>query len=65
MTEAANPFAQLDRVDLSAPGRKSPVKDAPSIEKIAASANNLVPMLRERAQQAEHDRRVCEATTQA
>lgn len=65
MTEAANPFAQLDRVDLPAPGRKSPVTDAPSIETIAASASNLVPMLRERAQQTEQDRRVSEATTQA
>jgi hypothetical protein len=34
MTDAANPFARLHHVDLPAPGRKSPVKDAPSIDKI-------------------------------
>jgi alkylation response protein AidB-like acyl-CoA dehydrogenase len=66
LTDAAmNPLAKLHHVDLPAPGRQSPVKDAPSIEKIVASASELVPMLRARAQRTEQDRRVSEETTRA
>ena len=65
MTDAANPFAQLNHVDLPAPGRKSPVKDAPPIESIVASASELVPLLRSRAQRTEQDRRVSDETTRA
>src|SRR3954464_2609401 len=59
------PFAQLNRVDLPAPGRKSPVAGAPPIEQLVASASELVPMLRARAQRTEQDRRVSDETTQA
>ena len=38
MTDAANLFARLHHVDLPAAGRKSPVKDAHSNEKIVACA---------------------------
>lgn len=66
MTEAAtNPFARLDRVDLPAPGRISPVHGAPSLDAIVASASELVPMLRARGAQTERERRVSESTTQA
>lgn len=65
MTDAATLFAQLNQFDLPTVGRKSPVKGAPSIEKIVASANELVPMLRLRAQRTEQDRRVSDETTQA
>ena len=66
MTDAAtNPLAQLNHVDIPAPGRKSPVMDAPSIEKIVASASELVPVLRARAQRTEQDRRVSDETTRA
>src|SRR4051812_22366349 len=59
------PFAQLNRVDLPAPGRKSPVASAPSIEQIVACASELLPVLRARAQRTEQDRRVSEETTRA
>jgi alkylation response protein AidB-like acyl-CoA dehydrogenase len=65
MTDAANLFARLQHVDLPSVGRKSPVKDAPSIEKIVACATELVPMLRARAQRTEQERRVSEETTRA
>lgn len=47
-----------------APGRISPVADAPSLQKIVAAANELIPFLRERAQQTEVDRRLSEETSQ-
>ena len=65
MTDAAVAFQRLSHVDLDAPGRRSPVKGAPELRKIVASASELVPMLRERAQATEQDRRVSDDTTQA
>ncbi len=59
------PFARLNRVDLPAPGRNSPVADAPPIKQILASASELIPVLRARAQQTEQDRRVSDETTRA
>lgn len=61
----AHSFAELDRVDLPAPGRHSPVGDAPALASILASASDLVPVLRARAEQTERDRRVSEETTRA
>jgi alkylation response protein AidB-like acyl-CoA dehydrogenase len=43
-----------------APGRLSPVANAPSLESVVAAANELIPSLRERAQQTEYDRRLSE-----
>ncbi|HSW05898.1 acyl-CoA dehydrogenase family protein [Aquabacterium sp.] len=65
MSAGATAFNRLSSVDLAAPGRKSPVAGAPELSKILASASELVPMLRERAQATEEARRVSEATTQA
>jgi len=65
MTDAASLFARLNHVDLPAAGRKSPVKDAPPLDKIVAAATELVPMLRARAQRTEQERRVSEETTRA
>ena len=59
------PFAQLNRVDIPAPGRKSPIAGAPPIEQLVASASELIPVLRARAQQTEQDRRVSNETTRA
>jgi alkylation response protein AidB-like acyl-CoA dehydrogenase len=64
MTPAAA-FHQLSRVDLAAPGRSTPVKHAPALSKILASATELVPLLQERAQATEAARRVSDATTEA
>jgi alkylation response protein AidB-like acyl-CoA dehydrogenase len=64
MTPAAA-FSHLGQIDLPAPGRSSPVKDAPALSKIVASAKELVPLLRERAQATEQARRVCDTTTEA
>jgi resorcinol 4-hydroxylase (FADH2) len=65
MTDAALAFNQLSAIEIRAPGRQSPVKDAPPLRKLVASASELVPVLRERAQQTERDRRVSDATTDA
>jgi alkylation response protein AidB-like acyl-CoA dehydrogenase len=62
---AAAAFANLSRVELPAPGRRSPVPHAPELARIVASASELVPLLRERAQATEEARRVSEATTEA
>lgn len=64
MTPAAA-FGHLGQIDLPAPGRSTPVKDAPELAKIVASARELVPLLRERAQATEQARRVSDATTEA
>jgi resorcinol 4-hydroxylase (FADH2) len=45
-------------VSTVAPGRLSPVATAPSLESIVGAANELIPALRERAQQTENDRRL-------
>jgi resorcinol 4-hydroxylase (FADH2) len=42
----------------TAPGRLSPVANAPSLKSIVAAANELIPSLRERAHQTESDRRL-------
>jgi resorcinol 4-hydroxylase (FADH2) len=47
-----------------APGRVSPAANAPSLESIVAAANELIPSLRERAQQTESDRRLSEDMNQ-
>jgi len=65
MTAGANAFNRLSRVELDAPGRKSPVAGAPELSKILASASELVPLLRERARATEEARRVTEATSAA
>jgi alkylation response protein AidB-like acyl-CoA dehydrogenase len=65
MNEAAARFNDLSEIDIDAPGRKSPVKGAPQLRQMIAAARELVPVLQERAQQTEQDRRVCDATTQA
>lgn len=48
-----------------APGRSSPVPDAPPLSSIVAAATALRPYLRERARQTELDRRVCDEATEA
>jgi alkylation response protein AidB-like acyl-CoA dehydrogenase len=65
MTDAANSFDRLSRVDLDAPGRKSAVEGAPELRKIVACASELIPLLRNRAQATEEARRVSDATTEA
>ena len=65
MTDAAASFDRLSRVDIDAPGRWSPVKGAPELKKIVASASELVPVLRERARLTEQARRVGDATNEA
>lgn len=65
MTAGANAFNRLSRVDLDAPGRKSPVAGAPALARIVASASELVPLLRERAPATEAARRVTEDTSAA
>jgi resorcinol 4-hydroxylase (FADH2) len=51
-------FLNVSPVDTSAPGRHSPVPNAPSLKSIVAAADGLVPLLRERAQSTEVARRV-------
>ena len=65
MTHQAHAFNALCHIDIDAPGRESPVAHAPPLRQIVASASELVPMLRERAQSTEQARRVSDATTEA
>src|SRR5688572_30648863 len=65
MTDAAITFNRLSQVDIDAPGRRTTVKHAPDLEKILASASELLPLLRERAVATETERRVSEATSRA
>jgi hypothetical protein len=46
-----------------APGRISPVKNAPSIEDLVGRASAMLPYLRENAQATENSRRVYVETT--
>lgn len=46
-----------------APGRISPVKNAPSIDELVNRATNLIPYLKEKAQSTEIERRVSDETT--
>jgi len=65
MTDQAHAFNALSHIDIDAPGRTSPVPGAPPLRQIVASASELVPMLRERAQSTEQARRVSDATTES
>ncbi|WP_437901163.1 acyl-CoA dehydrogenase family protein [Sorangium sp. So ce124] len=49
---------------MKAPGRISPAANAPSLEALVSTARELVPCLREQAQQTEIERRVSEETNQ-
>jgi resorcinol 4-hydroxylase (FADH2) len=49
---------------MKAPGRISPAPDAPSLESLVSTARELIPRLREQAQQTEIERRVSEETNQ-
>jgi alkylation response protein AidB-like acyl-CoA dehydrogenase len=64
MTQAAQ-FINVSSAEETAPGRCSPVSTAPKLATIVAAANDLVPLLRERAQATEAGRRVSEQTTDA
>jgi len=61
----ATQFLNVSPIDTSAPGRNSPVADAPALSSIVAAASGLVPMLREKAQATESARCVSEQTTNA
>ncbi|WP_438037018.1 acyl-CoA dehydrogenase family protein [Sorangium sp. So ce204] len=56
--------SSIRTVAMKAPGRMSPAADAPSLESLVSTARELVPRLRERAQQTEIERRVSEETNQ-
>ncbi len=56
-------FAYTDLGLREAAGRVSPVANAPAIETLIDNARQLVPKLRERAQQTEAERRVSDQTT--
>jgi len=62
---SATQFINVSPVDESAPGRSSPVGGAPALRTIVAAANDIVPVLRERAQATEAARRVPVETIQA
>ncbi len=63
-TDLPNVF-QADDDFSSAPGRFSPVPDAPPLSALVAAATELRPYLRERARQTEIDRRVSDESTEA
>jgi alkylation response protein AidB-like acyl-CoA dehydrogenase len=65
MTDSTNFNDRTGQTQPDAPGRKSPVSGAPALKNIVASARELIPLLRERAQATEQARRVSEATTEA
>jgi alkylation response protein AidB-like acyl-CoA dehydrogenase len=58
-------FMNVSPADETAPGRQSPVASAPKLSSLVAAAGELVPVLRERAQATESERRVSEQTTAA
>jgi len=62
---SATQFINVSPVDESAPGRSSPVGGAPALRTLVAAANDLVPVLRERAQATEAARRVSAEIIQA
>ena len=62
---SATQFINVSPVDESAPGRSSPVGGAPALRTIVAAANDIVPVLRERAQATEAARRVPDETIRA
>ena len=54
-------MARIERVsspDAAAPGRTSPIASAPSLSELLSAANELVPILRDRARETETQRRV-------
>jgi len=56
---------RIERVstpDPAAPGRTSPVPSAPPLSELLAAANDLIPILRDRARTAEAQRRISDAT---
>ncbi|HWM71491.1 MAG TPA: acyl-CoA dehydrogenase family protein [Steroidobacteraceae bacterium] len=61
----ATQFLNISPIDTTAPGRNSPVAGAPALAKIVAAANDLVPMLREKAQATETARCVSAQTIDA
>jgi alkylation response protein AidB-like acyl-CoA dehydrogenase len=61
----ASQFINVSPVDETAPGRYSPVSGAPTLSSLVAAANDLVPLLRDRAQSTEVARRVSAETTEA
>jgi alkylation response protein AidB-like acyl-CoA dehydrogenase len=61
----ATQFINVSPVDESAPGRYSPVAGAPPLATLVSAASALVPLLRERAQATEVERRVSAQTTDA
>ena len=63
MTPASD-FCNFSAVDETAPGRISTVPNAPPLRSLVASARELVPALKERAEGVEQARRVSEATTE-
>jgi alkylation response protein AidB-like acyl-CoA dehydrogenase len=61
----ATQFLNVSPIDATAPGRSSPIANAPPLSRIVSAASELVPMLREKAQATEAARRVSLETTNA
>jgi alkylation response protein AidB-like acyl-CoA dehydrogenase len=61
----ATQFLNVSPIDVTAPGRNSPVAGAPSLSSLVSAASALVPMLREKAQATEAARFVSDETTNA
>lgn len=61
----AHSFLYVSPVDETAPGRNSPVKAAPPLSHIVGAARELLPALRERAQQTEIARRLSTQMSEA
>ncbi|HEV7443814.1 MAG TPA: acyl-CoA dehydrogenase family protein [Steroidobacteraceae bacterium] len=61
----ATQFLNVSPIDMTAPGRNSPVADAPALRSIVSAASDLVPMLRQKALATETARCVSEETTRA
>ena len=59
-----NRLANSDSLPMQAPGRISPVPGAPSLRNIVGAAQELVPVLRQKAQATEQSRRVSGEVTE-
>jgi resorcinol 4-hydroxylase (FADH2) len=63
MMSPATQFLNISPIDATAPGRSSPIANAPPLSRIVSAASDLVLMLRDRAQATEAARCVSPETT--
>lgn len=64
MSTDTNQLIHFSAIPFDAPGRRSPVAGAPSIEHLACAARELVPYLRQHARDTELNRRVSDEATE-